>query len=215
MSKRADLVGQRFGRLTVEKYIYTKNSRAYWLCLCDCGKYVEVPTYSLRSGNTKSCGCFHFDKNHESRPESHTYAGDYTSKHRPRLYWVWFNMIRRCEDPKAPDYYRYGELGISVCDEWHDLHRFIEWANKSGWKEGLTLDRVDNSGNYCPENCRWADRITQCNNKRTNRRIEYDGSTWTVTELSRMSGISSSVLYYRLNHGWSVEDAISKPVRNI
>ena len=122
-------------------------------------------------------------------------------------------MIRRCENPKAPDYYRYGALGISVCGEWHDLSTFLEWAYSHGWEEGLTLDRINNEGNYCPENCRWADKYTQCNNKRTNKFIEFKGEIKTVAEFSREFGIPVYNVYSRLSNGWTVEDALTKPIQ--
>ncbi len=141
------------------------------------------------------------------------YGGMYTDNHRPRLYWTWKNMIRRCEDSRAPDYNRYGGRGISVCEEWHDLSAFLEWAYTHGWKENLTLDRIDNEGSYCPENCRWADYITQCNNRRSNIILEYDGKKMTVAQWSREIGIIPETLLQRLKRGWSVEDTLSKPLR--
>lgn len=213
MAKRADLIGQRFGRLVVEEYAFTKENKAYWKCRCDCGNYTNIPTYSLRSGNTTSCGCYRMERLRDAKGETHSYSGEYTSKHRPRLYWTWLNMIRRCENPKAPDYYRYGALGISVCGEWHDLSTFLEWAYSHGWEEGLTLDRINNEGNYCPENCRWADKYTQCNNKRTNKFIEFKGEIKTVAEFSREFGIPVYNVYSRLSNGWTVEDALTKPIQ--
>lgn len=144
---------------------------------------------------------------------SRKYVGEYTSKSRPRLYWVWYNMIRRCENPKSPDYYRYGALGISVCDEWHDLPTFLNWAYSHNWAEGLTLDRIDNEGNYCPENCRWADKFTQSNNKRTNTFLEFDGKKQTVANWAREQGISPEVLYDRIERDWPIEDILQTPVR--
>lgn len=214
MAKRADLVGQRFGRLVVEEYAFTRKNAAFWKCKCDCGNYVNVPTYSLRCGNTKSCGCYRLEKQSETKEDSHKYSGLYTSKHRPRLYWTWLNMIRRCEDSKAPDYYRYGALGISVCEEWHDLPTFLEWANSHGWGEGLTIDRIDNSGNYCPENCRWADRYTQSNNKRNSVVLEFNSKKQTVANWARELNVSPNVLYSRIKAGWTIEDTLTKPVLN-
>lgn len=211
MAKRADLVGQRFGRLVVEEYAFTKNNRAYWKCKCDCGNYTEVPTYSLKYGNTTSCGCYRLERVVEAKADSHKYSGSYTSGHRPRLYWTWLNMIRRCEDPKAPDYYRYGALGISVCEEWHNLPTFLEWASSHGWEEGLTIDRIDNNGNYCPENCRWVDISIQSNNKRTNVFLEFNGKKQTIANWARELGISPHLIYSRIKAGWTVEDALTKP----
>lgn len=142
------------------------------------------------------------------------YTGKYTAKNRPRLYWTWYNMIRRCENPKAPDYYRYGALGIAVCEKWHDLENFLDWAYSHGWKEGLTLDRIDNEEDYCPENCRWADRFTQANNRRDNKRIMCEGESLTVPQISRKYGIKKGTLYCRLDRGWANEDIVFKPVKS-
>ncbi len=207
---RADLTGQRFGRLIALEYI-SEEGRDWktpkWKCQCDCGNIVYVRPYSLISGNSKSCGC---SRKGKSYPKM--YEGEYTDSHRPRLYWTWLNMIRRCENPKSPDYYRYGGRGVSVCEEWHDLSTFLEWAYSHGWEEGLTLDRIDNEDMYCPENCRFADRITQANNKRTNRIIEYQGKTMSMTQWSRETGISPRAIYARLKSGWSIEDTLTKPL---
>ena len=143
---------------------------------------------------------------------SRKYIGEYTSKSRPRLYWTWLNMIRRCENPKSPDYHRYGAIGISVCEEWHDLSTFLDWAYSHNWAEGLTLDRIDNEGNYCPENCRWADRHTQCNNKRTNTFLEFNGKKQTVANWAHEHGVLPEVLYGRIESGWPVEDVIQTPL---
>lgn len=214
MGNRIDLTNQRFGKLVAEEWVPKyKGSEGRWKCRCDCGNISYVPTYHLRCGNTKSCGCGRIDSARKKKPELRSYQGAYTESHRPRLYWTWLNMIRRCENPKAPDYHRYGAIGISVCEEWHDLPAFLNWAYSNGWQEGLTLDRIDNDGEYCPANCRWADRYTQGNNKRTNVFLELNGERHTVTEWSRIINLSPNVLYGRMKSGWPVEDILTKPLR--
>ena len=107
------------------------------------------------------------------------------------------------------NYYRYGQRGIKICDEWNDYVKFHEGALTHGYKEGLTLDRIDNDGIYSPDNCRWVDRVVQGNNKSNNRVVVYKGEKITLIQLSRLCGIERRTLGYRLKRGWSVEDAVS------
>ena len=116
-----------------------------------------------------------------------------------RLYEIWHSMKRRCLDKNLINYKNYGGRGIIVCVEWKDdFKNFYEWAIKNGYKENLSIDRIDVNGNYCPENCRWADSFTQANNKRTNVFIEYKGILHTVAEWSRILDIKRTTLEKRL-----------------
>lgn len=209
-----DISGQRFNKLTAlyptgEK---SKNGHnAIWMCLCDCGNLTKANTGQLRCGGKKSCGCAviehasNLNRIHGGREE--------------RLYSVWIDMRRRCSDPKDRNYKNYGGRGISVCDEWAtDYSAFREWAVSAGYDElaarGVsTLDRIDVNGNYEPVNCRWVNSKTQCNNKRNNVSITYDGKTMTATEWSRYLGFSRNLVWKRLNAGWSVERALTKKPR--
>lgn len=130
-----------------------------------------------------------------------------------RLFKIWGGMHERCERAKHPHYKDYGGRGISVCEEWKEYLPFKEWAIKNGYDENLTIDRIDNNGNYCPTNCRWVTQTVQHNNKRSNRVVEYDGTTYTLAMLSRKFGIKNTTLKERLNAGWSVKDAVEKPIR--
>lgn len=155
---RCDITGQRFGKLTVERFIGADASgRAFWQCKCDCGRTCEKRGTDLRTGRVKSCGRCRVRK---KDPYSRT-----------RLYWVWHSMKSRCTNPTCTGYQLYGGRGISVCREWMDsFTAFREWAFAAGYDETAphgqcTLDRINADGNYCPENCRWADMLTQANNK--------------------------------------------------
>lgn len=122
-------------------------------------------------------------------------------------------MHERCERPKHSHYKDYGGRGIRVCEEWSEYIVFAEWARANGYTDNLTIDRIDNNGNYEPSNCRWVTEKEQHNNKRSNRIIEYQGKRYTLTQLADFAEINKTTLKERLNNGWSVEDAVKKPIR--
>ena len=169
-----DLNGRRFGRLVVVKYA----GKGKWKCLCDCGNETTVLTSSLKSGRTSSCGCLYKEK----RNGKMTHGLSKT-----RLYRVWLGMRSRCNDPNNLSYKRYGGRGISVCDEWNsDFKSFYDWAMNTGYdpdapKGACTIDRINNGGNYCPENCRWITLTEQQKNKR--KRVGSNASRMRPVEL--------------------------------
>ena len=122
-------------------------------------------------------------------------------------------MRNRCTNPKNPSYCNYGARGISVCEEWDDFSIFKEWALANGYSSDLTLDRIDNNGNYCPANCRWVSKLVQGNNKRNNILYAYEGQKYTLGDLARQFGIPYKTLWARINSsGWDLEKAITTPV---
>ena len=198
--KTSNLAGSVFGHLRVAEFSHTYNGHAYWVCRCDCGGHTIVRGSHLRAGNVSSCGC---RKGHITHGESKT-----------RLYMVWGGMKERCQNPKNPEYRRYGGRGISVCEEWEKYEAFRDWALSNGYAPNLSIDRKDNDGNYSPKNCRWATAKEQANNTSRTRFIELDGERHSVSEWARRLGINQSTLSMRLNkYGWSAEKALGKDVR--
>lgn len=131
-----------------------------------------------------------------------------------KLYEVWCSMNRRCSSEKDKNYQRYGGRGISVCQEWrNDYAKFRDWSLKNGYKEGLTIDRIDNDGNYCPRNCRWTNRKVQANNQGNTIRIEYMGETRTLHGWADCLNINPCTLYARLFVlNWPLEKSFGEPV---
>ena len=146
--------------------------------------------------------------------EHHLKHGDSKRGQRKRLYRIWANMKSRCENKNKPDYKFYGAKGISVCSEWKEYISFKEWALQNGYAEHLTLDRINSQGNYCPKNCRWITIQEQQNNKINNHILEFNNEKHTINEWSRLLNIDRIIIKDRLRLGWSVEDALLKPVKH-
>lgn len=211
-SSRIDLEGQRYGRLTVVKWIpfdERKNKRNLWLCKCDCGNYIETNTGKLKTGHTQSCGCL--------KDENKNKIGDLNKKYAhfgdKKLYGVYKAMIERCYNQDNPRYKNYGGRDIKVCDEWlgeFGYDKFAEWALSSGREEGLTLDRIDVNGDYEPKNCRWITNQEQQYNKRTNILAEYDGETRPLKYWARELSIPYTTLHAWFKNGMSIEEIKNK-----
>lgn len=200
MSKLIDLKGVRFAHLVVtERAGADKHGHVMWLCQCDCGKQKVVKGHKLLSGDYKSCGCMHYKYGHG---QSDT-----------RLYHIWRTMKARCVASNSHKYHAYGGRGITICEEWlNSFESFYDWAMANGYRDDLTIDRIDNDGNYCPENCRWATPAEQANNTRKNRLLTHNGETHTVAEWAKIVGITKAALYHRLSRGWSVKEALTTPM---
>ena len=204
MSKCINLTGQKFGRLLVlERTKNNSRNHAQWICQCDCGNTVTVTCASLRSGNTKSCGCTRKEKLSAFRTKH--------KKSETKIYKKWSSMIGRCYCKGATRYENYGGRGIKVCDEWlHNFQAFYEWAMANGYSDDLTLDRKDVNGNYCPENCRWATQKEQANNRRNNHYLTYNGETHTITKWAEIKGLNPNTLKSRIYYlHWDIERALN------
>lgn len=167
-----DLTGQQFGKLTVLCRAGKDHTCVAWLCRCSCGNEKVISGATLRKGKARSCGCTMHEWLKERKP-SETHGGARTKKYagKERLYRVWLGMRERCNNPNHNRFQDYGGRGITVCPEWNDYSVFRKWAFATGYDPNAprgkcTIDRIDVNGNYCPENCRWVDMKTQCQNQR-------------------------------------------------
>lgn len=204
--RNQDLTGQRFGMLEVIEFDKIKNHVGYWKCKCDCGEFTVVRGKDLIGGKTRSCGCY---RKNETAKRNETHG---MSKKGERLYRIWCGMKERCYLKTFKHYKNYGGRGITVCDDWrNDFMTFYNWAMANGYSDDLTLDRKDNDGNYCPENCRWITQKEQSYNKRCNILITYKGETKNILEWSKKIGISTKLLRERKYNGWNDEECIETP----
>lgn len=199
MDSENDLIGCRFGNLVVIEKIVDKRftRRLRWLCKCDCGKEVTHIAFRLKTGRAKSCGC--------SRMNVHTSHGMSKTK----LYRKWAGMKKRCENKNFGQYKNYGGRGITVCEEWsNSFESFMEWSINNCYSDNLELDRIDNNGGYNPKNCRYVNRITNCNNKRNTQNIEINGVKKPLMDWVRETGLSRSAICGRIKKGFTGEEII-------
>lgn len=206
----SSMIGKRFGSLTVKSFVGTKNIsypkgeryvKEIYECMCDCGRTAQLDGRNLVKGRANGCG----------------HCGNATRTHgqsKTRLYRIWCNMHNRCYNTTANSYKNYGGRGITVCKEWNDdFMVFYDWAIRSGYKSFLTLDRINPDLGYCPENCRWATKKEQANNRRNNKKITFDGQTHTLAEWETITGVDQYNIYNRIQDGWTIKDTLTIPVK--
>jgi len=195
-------IGETYGRLSVISRGENYRGNAQWVCKCDCGssKRVVALGNDLARGKVKSCGCWNAER-----------VFSHGQSYNP-VYRVWQAMIQRCENEEHPAFANYGGRGIAVCPEWHSFKSFA--ADMGLRPKGYSIDRIDNEGNYQPDNCRWATTKQQLNNTRRNHSVTLFGRTQTVAQWVEELGIKQPTLYARLNtYGWPIERALTEPVK--
>ena len=190
MPKARNLTGQIFGRLTVIEPDTgrTTSRRKYWKCLCECGTEKSVSLGNLTSENIKSCGCL--------RKEILDKSTHGLYKIDPSVCGIWAKMVARCTKPESTSYKHYGGRGIKVCDRWLSMENFF--MDMGPRPENTSLGRIDNDGDYEPENCRWETVEQQANNKQTTRRFTHLGKTQSMSQWAKEYGIPIETLFARL-----------------
>ena len=202
MPAKMNMIGKKYGRLTVlEQRGIDQRGEYLWLCRCDCGNMVVRKGHDIRTGRTKSCGCIH--------QESITKHGMSDT----RLYSIWHAMNQRCFNANNSRYANYGGRNITVCDDWRDsFETFRDWAMANGYRDDLTIDRIDVNGSYSPGNCQWITNKEQQNNRRNNRMIEFNGEKKSLQQWAEKLNINNRALRKRIRSGWTKERALTEPV---
>lgn len=206
MGKALDLTGKRSGRLTAIRIVgLDKRGLRLWECQCDCGQLCIVKAPYFNSGRKRSCGCLEREHNHYSN-RTHGMTGT-------RIWTIWSGIKNRCAKTNGKDYHNYKERGITVCEEWQRFEPFYEWAMQNGYDDHLTIERIDGSKGYSPENCKWATWTEQARNRRNNTSVTINGETHLLIEWAEITGIPYGTINCRINRGWSKEDAVTRPVQ--
>lgn len=215
---RDSLMGQTFGRLTVVDYMGVQRSTIsghtdrYWKCRCSCGNETIKPTHELRSGKTSSCGCFRLELG-KQRATTHGLS-------KTKLYHIFLSMKARCYRPTAEYYENYGGRGIKICEEWmQDYMVFHHWAMTHGYKEGLTIERINNDGNYEPDNCKWIPFVEQAKNTRRVHRVVYKGKQMVLSDLCKLTQIAPQTIkkyeaQFNYDYDLLVKYVLGKPEHN-
>lgn len=194
--KNHNLLGKKFGRWLVIGKI-KENKKLLWLCQCECGNIGKVNSFSLLQGKSKSCGCLQKEIT-KKRLTTH----NQTNK---RIYNIYYNIKQRCYNKKEKRYKDYGGRGITICDEWlgdNGFVNFYNWSIKNGYQDDLTIDRIDNNGNYEPSNCRWTNLETQTNNKRNTIYFEFFGIKKSLKQWINFMGWNYKTYYARYSRGY-------------
>lgn len=192
-----NLIGMKFGRLTVLKRVEPFSYPIYWRCICDCGNEVTVRGSHLKDEHVRSCGCLAVDTSTTHGLSNH------------RIYNIWCKMLSRCNNSHNNEFHNYGARGIKICDEWQlNFMSFYNWSMKNGYSDNLTIDRIDNNGNYEPNNCRWTTAKEQANNRRSNKLLEYNGEIKTIAQWCEMYSLNYWTTLRRYNKGWKAKEIL-------
>ena len=206
MKKYKPVRGEVFGRWVVVGDAIQSGKNPKILCECVCGTVRSVTTRDLFDGTSASCGCLAREKS-KTRKTSHgmSYSKEYNA---------WHSMLGRCRNTNDVNFHNYGGRGITVCDRWTVFENFFEDMGRIP-EPGMSLDRIDNAGPYCKENCRWTTWVVQNNNKRGTHLIEIDGLTKTISQWCKFHGMPHKTVRARLANGWAALDALTIPVGSV
>jgi len=207
MNKRIkNLIGQKFGRLTVIEFAGTDaHNNALWRCVCSCNNAETiVKSQYLLSGDTNSCGCI-YKETRKTINKTHGVS-------RTRLYGIWADIKERCLNPNNLGYCHYGGRGITICEDWcNSFENFQQWAQINGYSIVLEIDRINNDAGYSPNNCRWVTKKQNCRNRRNSVNLTINNATKTLVEWCEHFNINYKCAHKRLTLGWDAEKALTTP----
>lgn len=204
-----DILNLKFNRWTVIAFSHKSGKKQFFSCLCECGTEGVVRKDQLTRGISKSCGCW---KREVSKEQIIRLSTTHGLANKSKSYSIWKHITQRCLNKNNPSYKNYGGRGITICERWKDYANFF--ADMGDCPEGMSIDRIDNNGNYEPSNCRWADKKTQANNTRTNIFIKHDGETLTIKQWSEKLSIPYLTLYQRIfKLSWPIKRAFTAPIQ--
>ena len=214
MRKRISHNGEKYGRLTIIKDVedgVRPSGQKYRrvLCKCMCGNTIECELSEIIKGKISSCKCYRHDyfTKHGCNMEN--------SPHK-RIYNIYMDMKKRCYNPNSSSYKNYGGRGISICSTWlNDFNSFLCWALNNGYKDNLSIDRINNNGNYEPSKCRWATNVQQANNNRSNKVIVINGKANNLKKWASHYGINLSTYKSRRKRGWEEIESLTTPIRKM
>lgn len=210
-----DIIGKRFGMLTVAEYIGSVDNFHSYRCICDCGNEKVTRRTYLRAGSTTSCGCYQRTICWRNRSTHMETIRDSEGKFNSPEYRAWGSAKERCSNPNHPAYHNYGGRGLTVCEEWaNDFKAFLADVGRRPSKDH-SLERINNDIGYFPDNVIWATKVDQNSNKRTNILIEFMGETKTLTQWAHTQGLSKGAVHFRLKSGWEIERALTTPARTV
>lgn len=198
--RNVDITGRHFGRLLAIQKSFIKNKDQYWECRCSCGNTTFVKKGHLTSGRIKSCGCLLKENN----------TGYKHGLSHSKILRIFQGMLNRCYNKKEKAYKNYGARGITICKEWlNNRLNFYYWAISNGYKDGLTIERIDNNKGYSPDNCKWDTYKQQARNTRRNLIITYKEKSLCLATWCEKLGLDYRLTEGRLRRGWSVERAFN------
>lgn len=209
-----DYRGNIYGKLTVIDNLPNKKRHLNKVTAkCECGNIKDFYLSNIVSGKTSSCGCINRQKSSERYKILNLSHG--LANH--PLYTIYHAMMNRCYNENDISYKRYGGKGVTVCDEWrNDFMKFFEWAMNYRWREGLQLDKdiLGNGKLYSPDTCKFVSRSENCRNRSTNKIIQYNGESKTLSEWCEKTGLNHTCILHRLKRGWSIEKTLNTPAKN-